>query len=85
MILTILSPRGSIRWEDSDYVVLCGPRLPLPSYEFEGIELGVDGPTLKAMRKLASKQDHASRSVLNAACGALGMSDGRSRVYDEAS
>eukprot|EP00971_Amphidinium_carterae_P205545 4079250-Amphidinium_carterae.4 len=43
----------------------------------------LDGHTIKAMRKLASQKDHAARSVLNAACGGLWMSDRRARVYDD--
>eukprot|EP00971_Amphidinium_carterae_P333486 6468261-Amphidinium_carterae.1 len=35
--------------------------------EFEGIELGLDGRTMKDMRTLANRNDHASRAVtLNA-------------------
>eukprot|EP00971_Amphidinium_carterae_P049738 980458-Amphidinium_carterae.1 len=37
---------------------------------------------LKAFRKLASKNDQASRSVLNAACGGLWMDDRRARAFD---
>eukprot|EP00971_Amphidinium_carterae_P253295 5028837-Amphidinium_carterae.3 len=37
------------------------------------------------MRTLAGKNDHASRSALNAACGGLWMNDRRSRVYEEES
>eukprot|EP00971_Amphidinium_carterae_P247340 4912007-Amphidinium_carterae.1 len=50
--------------------------------DFQGIERGLDGPTIKAMRKLAAKNDHASRSVLNAACGGLWMDDRRARAFD---
>eukprot|EP00971_Amphidinium_carterae_P278392 5526228-Amphidinium_carterae.1 len=39
--------------------------------------------TLKAMRTLAAKNDHASRSVINAACGGLWMNDRRARAFDE--
>eukprot|EP00971_Amphidinium_carterae_P111004 2198620-Amphidinium_carterae.1 len=53
--------------------------------DFQSIERGLDGPTIKAMRTLAGKNDPASRSVLNAACGGLWMNDRRSRVYEEES
>eukprot|EP00971_Amphidinium_carterae_P101921 2017560-Amphidinium_carterae.1 len=51
--------------------------------DFRGIEKGLDGPTLKAMRTLAGKADHQSRSVINAACGGLWMNDRRARVFDK--
>eukprot|EP00971_Amphidinium_carterae_P104289 2065367-Amphidinium_carterae.2 len=56
--------------------------------EFEGLESGLDGPTIKAMRAYAGKKDHASRSIINAACGGPWMNDRRSRasrVSDEES
>eukprot|EP00971_Amphidinium_carterae_P248177 4927423-Amphidinium_carterae.1 len=34
------------------------------------------------MRALAAENDHASRSVLNAACGGLWMDDRRARAFD---
>eukprot|EP00971_Amphidinium_carterae_P011140 219540-Amphidinium_carterae.1 len=51
--------------------------------DFHGIERGLDGSTLKAMRALAAKNDHASRSVINAACGGLWMNDRRARAFEE--
>eukprot|EP00971_Amphidinium_carterae_P301263 5985684-Amphidinium_carterae.1 len=50
--------------------------------DFLGIERGLDGPTLKAMRTLAAKTDHPSRSVINEACGGLWMNDRRARVFN---
>eukprot|EP00971_Amphidinium_carterae_P288311 5723787-Amphidinium_carterae.1 len=35
------------------------------------------------MRVLAAKAHHQSRSVINAACGGLWMSDRRARVFDK--
>eukprot|EP00971_Amphidinium_carterae_P138582 2745861-Amphidinium_carterae.2 len=43
-------------------VVACVP-------EFEGIERGLDGRTIKAMRTLAGKRDYSAQSAVNAACG----------------
>eukprot|EP00971_Amphidinium_carterae_P124094 2458128-Amphidinium_carterae.1 len=51
--------------------------------DFRGIENGLDGPTIKAMRTLAAKADHPARSVINAACGGLWMNDRRARVFDK--
>eukprot|EP00971_Amphidinium_carterae_P056198 1108840-Amphidinium_carterae.1 len=82
------TPRGDVSWDDVDYFVVTeshrhvmedvAKRRP----DFQGIERGLDGPTLKAMRTLAAKNDHASRSVLNAACGGLWMDDRRARAFD---
>eukprot|EP00971_Amphidinium_carterae_P054012 1063257-Amphidinium_carterae.1 len=83
------TPRGDIRWEDADYFVVTASHCKVMAAvverrpDFHGIERGLDGPTLKAMRTLASKADHPSRSVINAACGGLWMNDRRARVYDE--
>eukprot|EP00971_Amphidinium_carterae_P163163 3234778-Amphidinium_carterae.1 len=49
--------------------------------EFEGI----DGRTLKDMCVLANRNDHASRAVLNAACGGVWMGDRREKVFEESS
>eukprot|EP00971_Amphidinium_carterae_P344867 6485529-Amphidinium_carterae.1 len=83
------TPRGRIRWEDADYYVVLASHCRTMAEvvarrpDFQGLERGLDGPTIKAMRKLAGQKDHAARSVLNAACGGLWMSDRRARVYDE--
>eukprot|EP00971_Amphidinium_carterae_P008180 161594-Amphidinium_carterae.1 len=83
------TPSGAITWDDADYfVVSASHRQVMASVvkrrpDFHGIERGLDGPTLKAMRTLAAKADHPSRSVINAACGSLWMNDRRARVFDK--
>eukprot|EP00971_Amphidinium_carterae_P052855 1040872-Amphidinium_carterae.1 len=62
-------------WDDADYFVVLASHQHVMRQvvdrrpEFGGIELGLDGRTIRDMRILAGKKDHASRSVLNAACG----------------
>eukprot|EP00971_Amphidinium_carterae_P096058 1900874-Amphidinium_carterae.1 len=86
-----LTPEGSISWADADYyVVLASHRYVMQQVvarrpEFEGIELGIDGRTIEAMRTLANRNDHASRAVLNAASGGLWMGDRRERVFEQSS
>eukprot|EP00971_Amphidinium_carterae_P187541 3722153-Amphidinium_carterae.2 len=46
------TPRGSIRWEDEDYYVVLASHC-----QFQGIERGLDGPTIKAMRTLLGQKD----------------------------
>eukprot|EP00971_Amphidinium_carterae_P245352 4872426-Amphidinium_carterae.1 len=81
--------RGDVRWDDADYfVVSASHRQVMASVverrpDFHGIERGLDGPTLKAMRTLAAKTDHPSRSVIKAACGGLWMNDRQARVFDK--
>eukprot|EP00971_Amphidinium_carterae_P105715 2093546-Amphidinium_carterae.1 len=80
-----VAPRGSVRWEDADYYVVLASHCKIMADvvarrpDFQGLERGLDGPTIKAMRKLAGQKDHTSRSILNAACGGLWMNDRRSR------
>eukprot|EP00971_Amphidinium_carterae_P231704 4598376-Amphidinium_carterae.3 len=84
-----LTPEGSITWADADYyVVIASHRNVMQQVvssrpEFAGIEFGIDGRTVKAMRTLANRNDHASRAVLNAACGGLWMEGSASyTLYD---
>eukprot|EP00971_Amphidinium_carterae_P347774 6489957-Amphidinium_carterae.1 len=83
------TPRGTIRWEEADYFVVTASHCHLMRSvvarrpDFQGIERGLDGPTLKAMRTLAAKSDHPSRAVLNAACGGLWMNDRRARAFED--
>eukprot|EP00971_Amphidinium_carterae_P172069 3411602-Amphidinium_carterae.1 len=83
------TPRGEIRWEDADYFVVTASHCQIMRTvvarrpDFHGIERGLDGPTIKAMRSLAAKKDHPSRAVLNAACGGLWMNDRRARAFDD--
>eukprot|EP00971_Amphidinium_carterae_P209184 4149773-Amphidinium_carterae.1 len=69
------TPRGEITWDDADYFVVTASHCQVMASvverrpDFRGIETGLDGPTLKAMRTLAAKADHSARSVINAACG----------------
>eukprot|EP00971_Amphidinium_carterae_P208607 4138795-Amphidinium_carterae.2 len=86
-----LKPEGSITWADADYyVVLVSHGHVMQQVvsrrpEFERIGLGLDGRTVKAMRTLANRNDHASRAVLNAACGGLWMGDRREKVFEQSS
>eukprot|EP00971_Amphidinium_carterae_P091215 1805612-Amphidinium_carterae.1 len=79
------TPRGDVSWDDADYFVVTASHCKVMAAvverrpDFHGIERGLDGPTLKAMRTLAAKADHPSRSVINAACGGLWMNDRRAR------
>eukprot|EP00971_Amphidinium_carterae_P231450 4593218-Amphidinium_carterae.1 len=80
-----LTPGGSIAWEDADYYVVTASHRYVMARrpEFEGIEFGIDGRTIKAMRTLANRNDHPSRAVLNAACGGLWMGDRREKVFEQ--
>eukprot|EP00971_Amphidinium_carterae_P128701 2549120-Amphidinium_carterae.1 len=62
---------------------LCSPSQP-PLYVMQQVgSCGLDGRTVKAMRTLANRNNHASRAVLNAACGGLLMGDRRERVFEQ--